>query len=1103
MTPKTRRGSLRLPMLVFVGLLAPTLVALALPRVGPSQAAPRVQVHGQGIRQPTPGVGSRRKLPPVGHAATGLAARSDRAAIEELAGPAGDVIWEDPFSHPSSGWPVLEDQYVLAEYLAGEYHVLVKQDGATYFLNLQSPKLDGNFAVQETARTQGTTDRSYAVIFGGQGDLFGGPGDLEFYSFEVDPVSHEFAFFHETATASVSLVDFTWSGAIHGPSEPNTLRVEREGTAVRLLVNGALVATVPLASVPVSHAGLFTINYGATAPAHFYFDDFRLERIGPTPTTDPNATPAAIFSDDFSNPATGWGVLRAEKRVVEYLDGEYHIWQGATGQILRSLHGPHFAERFDLSADARSAGGAPTDGSYGLAFGRYDSESSYDYYFFNLRPGERAYALGRYKPGEESQIVTWTESSAIRIGGATNRLRVVSISGKLDLYVNDTFLTTVPETAPARLNVGFAVGNHDALNGTHGYFDNIVLRDPNDIRSTATPTRGATWTPIPTRTPTVRSTPASPTPSFDEVTYQDDFSKPDSGWLTSSEPEARREYLSGEYHFLMRTTNSRSMALNGPRRNVFDARVEARAKGATQKLGYGLIVAARGSRDCYVLFVHPTEGMYSILRKDRDGLRFLVNATASTAVHRGEARNVLRITSDGQRLTFYVNDEFLTSLPASVGRGQFGLEVWNVDEPAGTDVYFDNIRVTVPRGSEPTAAPTAPGPATALPPDVLYADDFSDPRTGWNQWDLAESLGEYADGEFRVLLRAPSGQVPYSAFQGKGLRRFEVEVAARAWQPTGPLEYGLAFGGTEDYARIYEFEVDPVSGRFALLELVYARDPQERPLVDWTESPAIRRLGATNLLRAVGLDDQITLFVNGTRLGSWPLATDLGLSGLTAAPIDADLDADMYFDNFVIRRPGADIVPSPEASPTVIVAPTRRPSPTARARARIVSVYLPLALQAASPSEMAPPPPSHRQLSIEFGVSVNEAGELQRPGTVFEYGIQSLVARMSYHEFLPGTALRWRWQHDGRWIELPGPDGQRTVAQPDGVIDTTLVGAGGQPLPAGEYRLALSEGANGPLLLAAAAQVAAGATVPTPTTTPAVRSVRSRFVRPNKQGDGR
>ena len=44
-------------------------------------------------------------------------------------------------------------------------------------------------------------------------------------------------------------------------------------------------------------------------------------------------------------------------------------------------------------------------------------------------------------------------------------------------------------------------------------------------------------------------------------------------------------------------------------------------------------------------------------------------------------------------------------------------------------------------------APTTPG--------VLVEDDFSDPASGWTENDDAEALLAYADGGYRILLKAP------------------------------------------------------------------------------------------------------------------------------------------------------------------------------------------------------------------------------------------------------------------------------------------------------------------------------------------------------------
>jgi hypothetical protein len=153
---------------------------------------------------------------------------------------------------------------------------------------------------------------------------------------------------------------------------------------------------------------------------------------------------------------------------------------------------------------------------------------------------------------------------------------------------------------------------------------------------------------------------------------------------------------------------------------------------------------------------------------------------------------------------------------------------------------------------------------------------------------------------------------------------------------------------------------------------------------------------------------------------------------------------------------------------------------------------LPLVLQAAVQSEMPPPIASSRSFVIEFGVGVDGAGALRQPGTVFQHGVPSLVARIHYRDVIPGTVLRWAWSHDGQPLEVPGIGGRQTVAQSSGTIDSVIVGAGGQPLPLGTYELAVADAAGGPRLVTAAARIQRepppGATS-MPTATPAPLAV--------------
>ena len=243
--------------------------------------------------------------------------------------------------------------------------------------------------------------------------------------------------------------------------------------------------------------------------------------------------------------------------------------------------------------------------------------------------------------------------------------------------------------------------------------------------------------------------------------------------------------------------------------------------------------------------------------------------------------------------------------------------------------------------SEPSSEGFSGGSSTRA---VLVADDFSDPASGWKENDDAEALLAYADGGFRILLKAAG---PGDARLNLGspddpVALEAVSVEADVTQRAGPYTTGQGvpyeFHGVAcwaaDSAHGYKFVLTP-EGHYGILE----DDLSEDGLVSLAEGEtAFDAYGATNRIRGEcsARDDGsalLVLRVDGSKIAE---AVDeeaperFAAIGLTAESSEAGTDS--FFDNVVARnprRPGT-AEPLPVASP----APPRDAG-SARARSAI------------------------------------------------------------------------------------------------------------------------------------------------------------------------
>lgn len=178
-----------------------------------------------------------------------------------------------------------------------------------------------------------------------------------------------------------------------------------------------------------------------------------------------------------------------------------------------------------------------------------------------------------------------------------------------------------------------------------------------------------------------------------------------------------------------------------------------------------------------------------------------------------------------------------------------------------------------------------------------WADDFSDPASGWQAESDASAEVGYHEGMMRILIRSPNRLAWASA--GRDFSDFR--LAVEATQVAGPddNEYGVLVR-MQDPDHFYRFSISG-DGYY----LVNRYDGEEWVALggDWTPSDAIYRGAATNRLEVVCQGARMAFLVNGVQLveveDSRYAQGDIGLyAGSFFEP-----DVEVYFDNLTATEP--------------------------------------------------------------------------------------------------------------------------------------------------------------------------------------------------------
>lgn len=185
----------------------------------------------------------------------------------------------------------------------------------------------------------------------------------------------------------------------------------------------------------------------------------------------------------------------------------------------------------------------------------------------------------------------------------------------------------------------------------------------------------------------------------------------------------------------------------------------------------------------------------------------------------------------------------------------------------------------------PTASTVTPG--KTLPAGVLYMDDFSNMGSGWPRFSNDTQFSNYDNGEFSLQGKKPNINA-ISANQSAGhFSDMVLETEARlAGGPDASL-YGVVFR-MKDINNYYCFMLSGDNAYFIEKRV----DGVFSPLVKRTPSPAIKKAGATNLIKVVCKGPDIVFYVNGSHVAglSDPTFSE-GWIGFAVRPYEAPASA--------------------------------------------------------------------------------------------------------------------------------------------------------------------------------------------------------------------
>jgi len=180
-----------------------------------------------------------------------------------------------------------------------------------------------------------------------------------------------------------------------------------------------------------------------------------------------------LFSDDFTDEASGWDTYSAEYGSVFYRDGWLHLINNNPADFATGTWaGKHFTD-FVLEVETKLVAG--TDNNWHIVACRY--QDSHNSYRFGIS-ADGYYFVYKVDKGDWIRLASTTYSSSINQGvGAINLIRIECVGSNLGLSVNGHMLWQGTDTT---FTGGDIVLVANAVGGTFTEiaFDNLVISRP-------------------------------------------------------------------------------------------------------------------------------------------------------------------------------------------------------------------------------------------------------------------------------------------------------------------------------------------------------------------------------------------------------------------------------------------------------------------------------------------------------------------------------------------------------------------------------------------------------------------------------------------------
>jgi hypothetical protein len=379
------------------------------------------------------------------------------------------VLFEDNFTDPNSGWPVLAEERGLFGYHPPAYYHVEVSVPKEHGIVSRGPSFDNVVVESDVFVAKTDTDNRdfrYGLAMRRSGE--------QFYAFTISPRSKAWHVL-KSSPDGLEVLDQGTFNAIQGLSEDaaDILNVYTSGNNFVFHINGQIVTEVSDRDYANGEIGFYVENFDESL-SHIHYKSLTVREIEAGEVAIIRGE-QALSQDDFTDPDSGWPVLVEESGLYGYHPPAfYHVEVSTPSEKGTVSRGPNFdnvtieSDMFVAKTDTDTG-----DFRYGLVIRR----SGEQFYAFTISPRSKtwhvlkssSYGLDVLDEGSNDTIQGFGEDN-------TDVLRVDAEGTNLAFHINDQIVTLVGDADYANGEVGFYVENFDE-SMAHIHYDMLTIRE--------------------------------------------------------------------------------------------------------------------------------------------------------------------------------------------------------------------------------------------------------------------------------------------------------------------------------------------------------------------------------------------------------------------------------------------------------------------------------------------------------------------------------------------------------------------------------------------------------------------------------------------------